>query len=40
MLLTAGDKLGVNQKRFYKKLIKAADARFDAHIERLKGKDR
>lgn len=40
LLLTAGDKSGVSQKRFYKKLIKTADARFDAHLERLKGKDR
>ncbi|MRU17074.1 addiction module toxin RelE [Roseovarius sp. A21] len=40
LLLTAGDKSGVNQKRFYKKLIKTADARFDAHLEKLKGKDR
>ena len=40
LLLTAGDKSGVSQKLFYKKLIKTADARFDAHLERLKGKDR
>lgn len=40
VLLTAGDKSGVAKKRFYKKLIKTADTRFDAHLERLKGKDK
>lgn len=40
LLLAAGDKSGVNQKHFYNKLIKTAGARFDAHLERLKGKDR
>ena len=40
VLLTAGDKSGVAKKRFYKKLIKNADTRFDAHLERLKGKDK
>ena len=37
ILLTAGDKGGANQKRFYKRLIKTADDRFDAHIEQMKG---
>ena len=37
VLLTAGDKSGVAKKRFYKSLIKKADARFDAHLEKLKG---
>ena len=32
ILLTAGDKAGVNKKRFYKKLITKADARFDEHL--------
>lgn len=32
VLLVAGDKTGVNEKRFYKQLIVTADARFDAHI--------
>jgi hypothetical protein len=36
ILLVAGDKSGVNEKRFYKRLIATADARFDAHLERLK----
>ncbi len=30
-----GDKSGGSEKRFYKQLIKKADARFDAHVERL-----
>ncbi|MEP6566263.1 MAG: type II toxin-antitoxin system RelE/ParE family toxin [Mesorhizobium sp.] len=36
ILLVAGDKSGVQEKRFYKKLIKIADKRFDAHLKRLK----
>ena len=32
ILLTAGDKAGVNEKRFYKKLIAKADERFDWHL--------
>ena len=32
ILLTAGDKAGVSEKRFYKKLIAKADARFDQHL--------
>lgn len=32
ILLTAGDKAGVNEKRFYKKLIAKADDRFDQHL--------
>jgi len=32
ILLTAGDKAGVNEKRFYKKLIAKADTRFDQHL--------
>src|ERR1700689_1872597 len=31
ILLVAGDKGGVSQKRFYKRLIKKADRLFDAH---------
>jgi hypothetical protein len=38
VLLVAGDKAGANQKRFYEQLIKLADARFDAHLEKLKQK--
>lgn len=36
ILLVAGDKSGVSQKRFYRKLIRMADQRFDAHLARLK----
>ena len=34
--VVAGDKAGANQKRFYEQLIKAADERFDAHLEKFK----
>ncbi len=37
IVLVAGDKSGVAQKRFYKALIAKADARFTAHLEELKG---
>ena len=37
ILLVAGDKAGVTQKRFYKALIAKADARFAEHLEILKG---
>ncbi len=33
ILLVAGDKSGVSQRKFYKKLIKTADARFDKHLK-------
>jgi hypothetical protein len=36
ILLTAGDKSGVSEKRFYRELIRKADDRFNAHIARLK----
>lgn len=36
VLLVAGDKRGVSQKRFYKRLIDKADKLFDAHLARLK----
>jgi hypothetical protein len=36
ILLVAGDKSGGSQKRFYRELIRKADARFDAHLQRLK----
>ena len=32
ILLTAGDKSGVKQDRFYRTLIKRADERFDEHL--------
>lgn len=38
ILLVAGDKSGVSEKRFYKQLIGTADLRFDAHLERLKAR--
>ena len=40
ILLVAGDKSGVSEKKFYKRLIAKADERFDAHLSRLKKKDR
>lgn len=36
ILLVAGDKSGVSEKRFYKQLIKKADDRFDDHLAQLK----
>ena len=36
ILLVAGDKSGVGEKRFYHELIRKADDRFDAHLARLK----
>lgn len=36
VLLVGGDKSGKSQKQFYKNLIRKADARFDAHLARLK----
>ncbi|MBL4616941.1 MAG: type II toxin-antitoxin system RelE/ParE family toxin [Robiginitomaculum sp.] len=38
IVLTAGNKAGANQKRFYKTLIKTADTRFDEHLSDIKGK--
>lgn len=38
ILLVAGDKAGVAQKRFYKELIAKADKRFAEHLKELKGK--
>src|ERR1700687_1856222 len=38
LLLVAGDKSGVSQKRFYKQLIAKADELFDAHLAALKSK--
>jgi hypothetical protein len=40
VLLVAGDKSGVKQDRFYRHLIKRADARFDQHVEELKRRRR
>jgi hypothetical protein len=36
VLLVAGDKSGVSEGRFYRKLIKRADTRFDQHLGELK----
>ena len=36
VLLVAGDKSGGSEKRFYRELIRKADERFDAHLDRLK----
>jgi len=36
ILLVAGDKAGVAQKRFYTAMIRKADSRFTAHLKRLK----
>ena len=40
ILLVAGDKSGGSEARFYRSLIKQADARFDAHLAALKAKRR
>ena len=39
ILLVAGDKSGVSEKKFYKRLIAKADDRFDTHLARLKAKE-
>lgn len=36
ILLVAGDKSGQSQREFYRRIIKLADERFDAHLGRLK----
>ena len=36
ILLVAGDKSGGSAKRFYRELIRKADERLDAHLERLR----
>ncbi|OSQ36987.1 type II toxin-antitoxin system RelE/ParE family toxin [Thalassospira mesophila] len=38
VVLVAGDKSGVSQKRFYKQLIRKADQRYDNHLASLKRK--
>jgi hypothetical protein len=35
ILLVAGDKSGVSERRFYRELIRKADDRFDTHLARL-----
>ena len=39
IVLVAGDKAGVAQKRFYKTLIAKADKRFDEHLAALTAKE-
>lgn len=36
ILLAAGDKSGIAERRFYSRLISRADERFDAHLDRLR----
>ena len=36
ILLVAGDRSGISEKRFYRELIRRADKRFDAHLAHLK----
>src|SRR5580698_9321748 len=36
ILLAAGDKSGVSEKKFYKRLLKKADARYKQHLEKQK----
>ncbi len=36
ILLVAGDKSGVGERRFYRELLRKADIRFDAHLSRVK----
>ncbi len=38
IVLTAGNKAGTSEKRFYKRLIATADKRFDTHLARLREK--
>ncbi len=40
ILLIAGDKAGVSEKKFYKRLIAKADARYERHLEGLKAEDK
>ncbi len=35
ILLVGGDKSGGGERRFYRQLIKKADARFDEHVKRV-----
>ena len=40
ILLVAGDKSGISERRLYRQLIKKADDRFDTHLDRLKDERR
>jgi hypothetical protein len=35
ILLIAGDKSGIGERRFYRELIRKADERFQAHLTRM-----
>ncbi len=39
VVLVAGEKQGRNQERFYKRLIKIADRRFDLHLRQIKAEN-
>lgn len=39
VLLVGGDKAGTGERRFYRRLVATADARFDDHLRRSKGED-
>src|SRR6266550_492508 len=39
ILLVAGDKSGRSEQAFYRRLIATADARFEAHLERLRRRE-
>lgn len=34
LLLVAGDKAGISERRFYRSLVERADARFERHLSR------
>jgi len=40
VLLVAGDKTGVSDKKFYKRLIEKADERYSRHVEKLKAEEK
>ena len=40
ILLVAGDKSGVSQRRYYRQLIARADRLYDAHLAKLKTKNK
>jgi hypothetical protein len=40
ILLVAGDKSCIGERRFYRELVRKADDRFDAHLARLKERGR
>ena len=40
ILLVSGDKTGVSDKKFYKRLIEKADERYSRHVEKLKAEEK